>query len=106
MDSSSNEVLLSERACSVAHVSIVLCVFMLTALCICVYILSAISPYTTGLKVLFNPSDRHRYSHNSEVTDTSITGGQRLKDDCLSKSLRFFSVILEIGPNDRGRHFK
>ena len=40
----------------------------------CVLILSAISPYTTGLIALFNQSNFHRYNPNSQVTDISLTG--------------------------------
>ena len=42
---------------------------------------------------------------NSEITDIAITERQRLKDDHLSKSLRFFNLPLGTGPNDRGPPF-
>ena len=74
----------------------------------CVFILSAISPYATGLKALFNPCSciqLHWYSQNSPVTDIPLTERQRLKDDHLSTSLRFFSLTLGIGPNNRGQQF-
>ena len=41
----------------------------------------------------------------SQVTDISLTERQRLKDDHFSMSLRFFSLPLGIGPNDRGPQF-
>ena len=41
----------------------------------------------------------------SEVTDFPLTERQRLKDDHLSTSLRFFNLPLGIGPNDRGLPF-
>ena len=43
---------------------------------------------------------------NFQVTDTPLTERQRLKDDNLSTSLRFFNLPLGIGPNDRGPPFK
>ena len=70
-----------------------------------VFILSAISPYTTGLKALFNPSDRTKYSPSSQVTCIPLTERQRLMDDHLSMSLRLFSLPLGIGPSDRGPPF-
>ena len=42
---------------------------------------------------------------NSQVTDIPLTERQRLKDDHLSTSLRFFNLPLGIGPNDRGPPF-
>ena len=39
---------------------------------------------------------------NSKVTDIALTEGQRLKDDHLSTSLKFFTLPLGIGSNDRG----
>ena len=42
---------------------------------------------------------------NSQITDIPLTERQRLKDDHLSTSLRFFSLPLGIGPNDRGPQF-
>ena len=39
-----------------------------------VFILSAISPYTTGLKALFNQSDCTGTAPNSQVTDIPLTG--------------------------------
>ena len=42
---------------------------------------------------------------NSQVTDISLTERQRLKDDHLSTSLRFFNLPLEIGLSDRGELF-
>ena len=43
---------------------------------------------------------------NSQITDIPLTKRQRLKDDHLSTSLRFFSLPLGIGPNDRGPPFQ
>ena len=43
---------------------------------------------------------------NSQVTDIPLTERQRLKDDHLSTSLRFFNLPLGIGPNDRGPPFQ
>ena len=40
---------------------------------------------------------------NSQVTDIPLTERQRLKDEHLSTSLRFFSLPVGIGP-DRGLH--
>ena len=42
---------------------------------------------------------------NSQITDIPLTERQRLKDDYLSMSLRFFNLPLGIGPNDRGPAF-
>ena len=42
---------------------------------------------------------------NSQITDIPLTERQRLKDDHLSTSLRFFSLALGLGPNDRGPPF-
>ena len=42
---------------------------------------------------------------NSQVTDISLAERQRLKDDHLSTSLRFFNLPLGTGPNDRGLQF-
>ena len=42
---------------------------------------------------------------NSPITDIPLTERQRLKDDHLSTSLRFFNLPLGIGPNDRGPPF-
>ena len=42
----------------------------------------------------------HKYSL-TQVTDIPLTEKQRLKDGYLSTSLRFFSLPLGIGPNDR-----
>ena len=39
---------------------------------------------------------------NSQITDIPLTERQRLTDDNLSTSLRFFNLPLGIGPNDRG----
>ena len=52
---------------------------------------------------LFDRSGLHMYSPNSQVTDINLTGRQRLKDDHLSLSLRFFS--LGMGRNDKGLPF-
>ena len=41
----------------------------------------------------------------SQVTDIPLSERQRLKDDHLSTSMRFFSQPLGIGPNDRGLPF-
>ena len=38
---------------------------------------------------------------NSQITDILLTERQRLEDDHLSMSLRFFNLPLGIGPNDR-----
>ena len=43
---------------------------------------------------------------NSQITDISLTERQRLKDDHLSMSLRFFNLPLGIPPNDRGPPFE
>ena len=43
---------------------------------------------------------------NSQVTDIPLTERQRLKDDHLSMSLRFFNLPLGIGPYDRGLSFQ
>ena len=43
---------------------------------------------------------------NSQITNIPLTERQRLKDDHLSTSLRFFNLQLEKGPNDRGLPFK
>ena len=42
---------------------------------------------------------------NSQITDIPLTERQRLKDDHLSTSLRFFNLPLGIGQNDRGPPF-
>ena len=42
---------------------------------------------------------------SSQITDIPLTKRQRLKDDHLSMSLRFFNLTLGIGPNDRGPPF-
>ena len=42
---------------------------------------------------------------NSQITDIPLTESQRLKDDHLSMSLRFFNLQLRIGPNDRALPF-
>ena len=42
---------------------------------------------------------------NSQITDIPLTERQRLKDEHLSTSLRFFDLPLGIGPNDRGPPF-
>ena len=42
---------------------------------------------------------------NSYITDIPLTERQRLKDDHLSTSLRFFKLPLGIGSNDRGLPF-
>ena len=47
-----------------------------------------------------------RYSLNSQVNHILLTERQRLKDKHLPMSLRFFSLPLGIGPNDRGPPFK
>ena len=65
-----------------------------------VFILCAISPCTTGLKVLYERSES-----NSQITVICLTERQRLKNDHLSTSLRFFSLSLGIGPNDREQRF-
>ena len=38
---------------------------------------------------------------NSQISDIPLTERQRLKDDHLSTSLRFFNLPMGIGPNDR-----
>ena len=43
---------------------------------------------------------------NSQVTDIPLTETERLKDDHLSTSLRFFSLPLGIGPNVKGPPFQ
>ena len=40
--------------------------------------------------------------HKSQITGIPLTKRQRLKDNHLSMALRFFSLHLGIGPNDRG----
>ena len=42
---------------------------------------------------------------NSQITDIPLTERQRLKDDHLLTSLRFFNLPLGIEPNDRGPLF-
>ena len=42
---------------------------------------------------------------NSQITDIPLTERQRLKDDQLSMSLRFFNLPSGIEPNDRGLSF-
>ena len=75
--------------------------------CICIYfvfILSAISPDTTGLKGnMTHPTVQ--VQSNSQMTDIPLTERQRLKDDHLSTSLRVLNLPLEIGPNDGGPPF-
>ena len=73
-------------------------IFMKFYICVFVYfvylffILSAISPYSTGLRALFNPSDcTGTVPPNSH---SPLTGRQRLKNDQLSTSLRFFSLYM------------
>ena len=51
------------------------------------------------------PIQLYKHSPNCQVLDIPRTGRQRLKDDPLSMSLRFFNLPLGIGPNDSG-HFK
>ena len=43
---------------------------------------------------------------NSQITDIPLTERQRLKDEHLSTSLRFFNLQLGIGPKDRGPPFQ
>ena len=43
---------------------------------------------------------------NSQITDIPLNERQRLKDDRLSTSLRFFNLPLGIGPNDIGSLFQ
>ena len=43
--------------------------------------------------------------YNSHITKIALSERQRLKDDHLSTSLRFFNLSLGIGPNDRGPPF-
>ena len=47
----------------------------------------------------------NKYGPNSRVTDILLSERQRLKDDHLSMSLRFFSLPMGIRPNDRGPPF-
>ena len=70
------------------------------------YSLQYLNILQAGLKVLFDPSDWTKYSPSSQVTCIPLTERQRLKDDHLSTSFRFFSLPLGIGPNDRGPPFK
>ena len=51
--------------------------------------------------MLYDPCKLYKY--NSQVTDIPLNERQRLRDDYLSTSLRFFSLTLGIEPNDRGR---
>ena len=83
-----------------------LLLFMTVYLSVCIVLcICTISPYTTGLKVLLNPSGCTGTAPNSQVTDIPLTGRQWLKVDPLSRSLRFFSLPLGIGPNGRGPPF-
>ena len=54
---------------------------------------------------LYLYSAQYTVQFNSQVTDIPLTERQRLKDDHLSTSLRFFNLPLGIGPNDRGPPF-
>ena len=60
-----------------------------------VFILGPISLYTSGLKALYDPSDYTKYSPSSQVACMPLTERQRLKDDHLSMSLRFFNLPLQ-----------
>ena len=64
---------------------------------------SEISPCTSGLKGLYEPFVQ--VQSNSQITDIPPTDTQRLKDEHLSMSLRFFNLSVGIGPNDRGLPF-
>ena len=72
-----------------------------------VFIHSGISPCTTGLKALIKYMTHLTalVQPNSQMTDIPLTERHRLKDDHLSMSLRFFSLPLGIGPNERGPPF-
>ena len=60
-----------------------------------VFILSAMSPCTTGLNALYDPIQLYKYSPNSQGTDIPPKSErQQLKDGHLSTSLRFFSLPL------------
>ena len=74
-------------------------------LCIVYFVLHAISPCTTGLKATFDPTQLHKCSPSSQVTDIHLTERESLMDDHLSMSLRFFILPHWIGPNDRGPPF-
>ena len=67
-----------------------------------VFILGAISPCTTELKALYDSSE---VLPNSQITDIPLTERQRLKDNHLSMSLRFFNLTLGTGPSDTGLPF-
>ena len=60
--------------------------------------------YYTGLKALYDPATA-QVQPNFEVTDIPLTERQRLKDDHLSTSLRFFNLPLGIILNVRGPPF-
>ena len=56
--------------------------------------------------ILYDPSDCTSTAHaGSQVNHIPLTERQRLKDDHLSTSLRFFSLPLGIGTDDRGPPF-
>ena len=42
---------------------------------------------------------------NSQIIDIPLTERQKIKDDHLKMSLRFFNLSLRIGPNDIGPPF-
>ena len=58
---------------------------------ICIFIFSAIFSFTTGLKVLFDPFLLHKQCKLPSDW-LPLTEMQRLKDDHLSMSVRFFSL--------------
>ena len=66
--------------------------------CIVYILISTISPCTTALKLLYDPS-------NCTSTVQLSKKRQRLRDDHLSTSLEFFNLPLGTGPNDRRQPF-
>ena len=64
--------------------------------------------YSAKVSIYYRTQITHLTSQvqpNSQVADIPLSDRQGLKDDHLSTSLRFFILLLGIGPNDRGPPF-
>ena len=70
----------------------------------CVFLLSVMQVPQLFKLCLTRPTAQGQ--PNSSVTDITLTDRQRLKDDHLSTSSRFFNLPLGIGWSDRGLPFK
>ena len=87
---------------------IITCVYsdnFTTSFCTCIYTQHKYLHVLQDSKCyLTHPTVKVQY--NSQIADIPLTEIQRLKDDHLSTSLRFFNLPLGIGPNDRGPPFQ